>query len=68
MNKSSEWEQTLDSSKIFGDNNLEYLQNNKKIIVTGDKNKERCYKNIQKIIIGLTKVNMNDMEKFKFYI
>ena len=68
LKKSSEWEQNLDSSKIFGDNNLEYLQNNKKIIVTGDRNKERCYKNIQKIIIELTKVNMNDMTKFKFYI
>ena len=65
---SCEWEKTLGRSKIFGDNNLEYLQNNKKIIVTGDKNKERCYKNIQKMIIELTKVNLNDMARFKFYI
>ena len=68
LKKSTEYENGLDSSKIFGENNLEYLQNNQKIMITGDKKKDRCYKNIQKTIIELTKVNMNDMEKFKFYI
>jgi len=65
LKKNNEWEKTLDDYEI---QSLNHLKKQDKILISGDKIKERCYKNIQKIIINLTKINLNKMAKFKFYI
>ena len=65
---SSEYEKTLDESKIYGMNNAEYLKNNEKIMITEPKLKDRYQNYIKKIIIDEIKINMNDMMKFQFHI
>ena len=47
---------------------MQYLKNCEKIMVVNTKKKERYYKFIESNIISLTKQNLNDMAKFKFYI
>ena len=37
-------------------------------MIVDTKKKERHYKFIEQFIIGLTKKNLNDMAKFKFYL
>ena len=37
-------------------------------MIVDTKKKERYYRHIESSIIGLTKKNLNDMAKFKFYI
>ena len=46
---------------------MQYLKNCEKIMVVDTKKKEE-YKFIESNIISLTKQNLNDMAKFKFYI
>ena len=68
MKRSSEYEKTLDESKIYGTNNTEYLRNNEKIMITEPKLKDRYQNYIKKTIIDEIKINMNDMMKFQFHI
>ena len=49
----------MDKSEIFGINNMKYLKNTQKILVTNPKLKDRCYKNISKIIINIVKTELN---------
>lgn len=59
LQRDSEYSRTLDEHHIFGSNNIEYLQNNRKIMITNLKLKERCYKNISKNIINIVKTELN---------
>ena len=59
IKRHTEYSQTMDKSKIFGINNIEYLKNTQKILVTNPKLKDRCYKNISKIIINIVKTELN---------
>jgi len=52
----------------YGADNIAYLKNCDKIMIVDTKKKERHYKFIEHSIIGLTKKNLNDMAKFKFYL
>ena len=59
IKRHTEYSQTMDKSKIFGINNIEYLKNTQKILVTNPKLKERCHKNISKTIINIVKTELN---------
>ena len=65
---SKEYDKTLSHKEKYGADNIEYLKNCDKIMIVDTKKKERHYKFIEQFIIGLTKKNLNDMAKFKFYI
>lgn len=65
---SKEYDKTLSDKEKYGADNIEYLKNCDKIMIVDTKKKERHYKFIEQFIIGLTKKNLNDMAKFKFYI
>ena len=65
---SKEYDKTLSEKEKYGADNIEYLKNCDKIMIVDTKKKERHYKFIEQFIIGLTKKNLNDMAKFKFYI
>ena len=68
LKKSKEYDDSLTHNEKYGGDNLEYLKNCEKIMVVDIKKKERYYKFIESNIISLTKQNLNDMAKFKFYI
>ena len=59
------YDKTLSSKQKLEES---YLNNNKKIMVVDTKKKEKHYRYIESSIIGLTKTNLNDMAKFKFYL
>lgn len=59
LKQNNEYSRTIDESQIFGSNNMEYLKNNQKIMITDSKLKERCYKKISKIIINIVKTELN---------
>ena len=59
LKRNGEYSRTMDKSKIFGINNMKYLKNTQKILVTNPKLKDRCYKNISKIIINIVKTELN---------
>tara|TARA_B110001454_G_C12705676_1_gene428477 strand:- start:462 stop:1169 length:708 start_codon:yes stop_codon:yes gene_type:complete len=59
LKRNDEYSRTMDKSKIFGSNNMNYLQNTQKILVTNPTLKERCYKNISKNIINIVKTELN---------
>lgn len=68
LKASKEYDKTLSHKEKYGADNIEYLKNCDKIMIVDTKKKERHYKFIEQFIIGLTKKNLNDMAKFKFYI
>jgi len=68
LKSSKEYDKTLSHKEKYGADNIEYLKNCDKIMIVDTKKKERHYKFIEQFIIGLTKKNLNDMAKFKFYI
>ncbi len=65
---SKEYDKTLSHKEKYGEDNIAYLKNCDKIMIVDTKKKERHYKFIEHSIICLTKKNLNDMAKFKFYI
>ena len=66
--RSKDYDNSLSQNEKFGSDNMQYLKNCEKIMVVDTKKKERFYKYIETNIISLTKQNLNDMAKFKFYI
>ena len=65
--KNKDYDNSLSHNEKFGSDNMQYLKNCDKIMVV-DIKKKRYYKFIESNIISLTKQNLNDMAKFKFYI
>ena len=59
LKQNNKYERNMDRSQIFWSNNMEYLKNNQKIMITNPKLKDRCYKNISKIIINIVKTELN---------
>ena len=68
LKRSKDYDNSLSHNEKFGSDNMQYLKNCEKIMVVDTKKKERYYKFIESNIISLTKQNLNDMAKFKFYI
>jgi len=68
LKSKKDYDATLDKSEIHGNNNLQYLKNNEKILIYKPKIKDRLIKQIQNTIIDLVKINLNDMVKYQFYI
>ena len=68
LKRSKDYDNSLSQNEKFGSDNMQYLKNCEKIMVVDTKKKERFYKYIETNIISLTKQNLNDMAKFKFYI
>jgi len=68
LKRSKDYDNSLSQTEKFGSDNMAYLKNCEKIMVVDTKKKERYYKFIESNIISLTKQNLNDMAKFKFYI
>ena len=59
LKRDAEYLRAVDKYQIYGNNNDEYLKNNQKILITNPKLKDRCYKNISKIIINIVKTELN---------
>tara|TARA_X000000368_G_C22997518_1_gene697367 strand:+ start:391 stop:1116 length:726 start_codon:yes stop_codon:yes gene_type:complete len=68
LKKSKDYDKTLNHNEKYGADNIAYLKNCDKIMIVDTKKKERYYRHIESSIIGLTKKNLNDMAKFKFYL
>ena len=68
LKQSKEYDKSLSNNEKFGPDNMQYLKNCDKIMVVDTKRKEKHYRYIESSIIGLTKTNLNDMAKFKFYL
>ena len=68
LKKSKDYDKSLTHNEKYGADNIAYLKNCDKIMIVDTKKKERYYRHIESSIIGLTKKNLNDMAKFKFYI
>ena len=68
LKKSKDYDKTLTHNEKYGADNIAYLKNCDKIMIVDTKKKERYYRHIESSIIGLTRKNLNDMAKFKFYI
>ena len=68
LKRSKDYDNSLSHNERYGADNIQYLKNTQKIMIVDTKKRERYYKYIEKSIIDLTKKNLNDMAKFKFYL
>ena len=68
LKRSKDYDNSLSHNERYGVDNIQYLKNTQKIMIVDTKKRERYYKYIEKSIIDLTKKNLNDMAKFKFYL
>ena len=68
LKRSKDYDNSLSRNERYGADNIQYLKNTQKIMIVDTKKRERYYKYIEKSIIDLTKKNLNDMAKFKFYL
>jgi hypothetical protein len=68
LKMSKVYDNSLSKGQKWGADNMQYLKNCDKIMVVDTRKKERYYKYIESSIIDLTKKNLNDMAKFKFYM
>jgi len=68
LKMSKEYDNSLSRGEKFGADNMRSLKNCDKIMVVDTNKKERYYKFVESTIIDLTKTNLNDMAKFKFYL
>ena len=68
LKMSKVYDNSLSKGQKWGADNMQYLKNCDKIMVVDTRKKERYYKYIESSIIDLTKKNLNDMAKFKFYL
>jgi hypothetical protein len=68
LKRSKDYDNSLSRNERYGTDNIQYLKNTQKIMIVDTKKRERYYKYIENSIIDLTKKNLNDMAKFKFYL